>query len=35
MERTTGKYQIKFDKQGEQSKWITLKALTALKKFYG
>ena len=35
MERTAGKTQISFEKQGEESKWITLKALTALKNFYG
>ena len=35
MERTAGKTQVKFDKQGEESKWVTLKALTALKDFYG
>lgn len=34
MERTAGNTQIQFEKQGEESKWITLRALTALKIFY-
>lgn len=29
-----GKFQVDIERKGEQSKWITLKALTALKQFY-
>ena len=29
-----GRYQVNIEKKGEPSKWITLKALTAIKRFY-
>lgn len=29
-----GKFQVNIERKGEQSKWVTLKALTALKQYY-
>jgi hypothetical protein len=29
-----GRFQVNIERKGEPSKWITLKALTALKKIY-
>jgi hypothetical protein len=29
-----GRYQVNIEQKGKPSKWITLKALTAIKRFY-